>query len=409
MKKYFLIGEKLGHSYSAELHGFNGINYGLKEIPRDKLSVFFRERNFDGLNVTIPYKKEVMRFLDEIDDKAAMLSAVNTVVNDGGKFIGYNTDYFGMDYALKSLGISLSGRNVVVLGTGGAGVTAKALAKNSGAASVTVVSRKSGADGVTYEEIYRKPETEIIINATPVGMFPAEDETPLDIGKFPSLVGVFDCIYNPLRTNLVLTAKTRGINCGGGLMMLAAQGVQSEKIWGCCEGEAESKISSVYNKLLFKKRNIVLIGMPGAGKTSVGRVLAEKLSKKFIDIDEEIKKITGKSPEEIIGTYGEAKFREIESEVSMLVAKENGAVIATGGGTFLNEKNAVAFQRQGVIIYIERQLEKLETANRPISRSVPISRLFAQREPIYLNYCDEKIANDTTIPVCADEIIKRLI
>ena len=409
MKKYFLIGEKLGHSYSAELHGFNGINYELKEIPRDKLPAFFRERNFDGLNVTIPYKKEVMRFLDEIDDKAAMLGAVNTVVNDGGKLIGYNTDYFGMDYALKSLGISLSGRNVVVLGTGGAGVTAKALAKNSGAASVTVVSRKGGADFLTYEEIYRKPETEIIINATPVGMFPAEDETPLDIGKFPSLVGVFDCIYNPLRTNLVLTAKNRGINCGGGLMMLASQGVQSEKIWGCCEGEAESKISSVYNKLLFKKRNIVLIGMPGAGKTSVGRVLAEKLSKKFIDIDEEIKKITGKSPEEIIGTYGEAKFREIESEVSMLVAKENGAVIATGGGTFLNEKNAVAFQRQGVIIYIERQLEKLETANRPISRSVPISRLFAQREPIYLNYCDEKIANDTTIPVCADEIIKRLI
>lgn len=409
MKKYFLIGEKLGHSYSAELHGFNGINYGLKEIPRDKLAAFFRERNFDGLNVTIPYKKEVMRFLDEIDDKAAMLGAVNTVVNDGGKLIGYNTDYFGMDYALKSLGISLSGRNVVVLGTGGAGVTAKALAQNSGAASVTVVSRKGGADFLTYEEIYRKPETEIIINATPVGMFPAEDETPLDIGKFPSLVGVFDCIYNPLRTNLVLAAKTRGINCGGGLMMLAAQGVQSEKIWGCFEGETESKISSVYNKLLFKKRNIVLIGMPGAGKTSVGRVLAEKLSKKFIDIDEEIKKITGKSPEEIIGTYGEAKFREIESEVSMLVAKENGAVIATGGGTFLNEKNAVAFQKQGVIIYIERQLEKLETANRPISRSVPISRLFAQREPIYLNYCDEKIANDATIPVCADEIIKRLI
>lgn len=409
MKKYFLIGEKLGHSYSAELHGFNGINYGLKEIPRDKLPAFFCERNFDGLNVTIPYKKEVMRFLDEIDDKAAMLGAVNTVVNDGGKLIGYNTDYFGMEYAFKSLGISLSGRNVVVLGTGGAGVTAKALAKNSGAASVTVVSRKGGADFLTYEEIYRKSETEIIINATPVGMFPAEDETPLDIGKFPSLVGVFDCIYNPLRTNLVLAAKTRGINCGGGLMMLAAQGVQSEKIWGCFEGETESKISSVYNKLLFKKRNIVLIGMPGAGKTSVGRVLAEKLSKKFIDIDEEIKKITGKSPEEIIGTYGEAKFREIESEVSGFTAKENGAVIATGGGTFLNEKNAVAFQRQGVIIYIERQLEKLETANRPISRSVPISRLFAQREPIYLNYCDEKIANDTTIPVCADEIIKRLI
>lgn len=409
MKKYFLIGEKLGHSYSAELHGFNGINYELKEIPRDKLPAFFRERNFDGLNVTIPYKKEVMRFLDEIDDKAAMLGAVNTVVNDGGKLIGYNTDYFGMDYSLKSLGISLSGRNVVVLGTGGAGVTAKALAQNSGAASVTVVSRKGRADFLTYEEIYRKPETEIIINATPVGMFPAEDETPLDIGKFPSLVGVFDCIYNPLRTNLVLAAKTRGINCGGGLMMLAAQGVQSEKIWGCFEGETESKISSVYNKLLFKKRNIVLIGMPGAGKTSVGRVLAEKLSEKFIDIDEEIKKITGKSPEEIIGTYGEAKFREIESEVSGFTAKENGAVIAAGGGTFLNEKNAVAFQRQGVIIYIERQLEKLETANRPISRSVPISRLFAQREPIYLKYCDEKIANDTTIPVCADEIIKRLI
>lgn len=409
MKKYFLIGEKLGHSYSAELHGLNGINYVLKEIPRDKLPDFFRERNFDGLNVTIPYKKEVMRFLDEIDDKAAMLGAVNTVVNDGGKLIGYNTDYFGMDYALKSLGISLSGRNVVVLGTGGAGVTAKALAKNSGAASVAVVSRKGGADFLTYEEIYRKPETEIIINATPVGMFPAEDETPLDIGKFPSLVGVFDCIYNPLRTNLVLAAKNRGINCGGGLMMLAAQGVQSEKIWGCFEGETESKISSVYNKLLLKKRNIVLIGMPGAGKTSVGKVLAEKLSKKFIDIDEEIKKITGKSPEEIIGTYGEAKFREIESEVSSFTAKENGAVIATGGGTFLNEKNAVAFQRQGVIIYIERQLEKLETANRPISRSVPISRLFAQREPIYLNYGDEKIANDATIPVCADEIIKRLI
>ena len=408
MKKYFLIGEKLGHSYSCELHGFNGINYELKEIPRGNLPEFFRERNFDGLNVTIPYKKEAIRFLDEIDEKAAMLGAVNTIVNDGGKLIGYNTDYFGMDFALKSLGINLAGRHVVILGTGGAGVTAKALAKDLGAASVTVVSRSGGADCVTYETIYEKTETEVIINATPVGMFPHEEEMPLNIGKFPNLVGVFDCIYNPLRTNLVLAAKNRGIKCGGGLMMLVAQGVQSEKIWGCTEGEIESKINFVYNKLLSEKRNIVLIGMPGAGKTSVGRTLAEKLSKKFIDIDEEVKNATSRTPEEIIEACGETKFREIESEVSMRVANEKGAVIATGGGTFLNEKNAVAFQRQGVIIYIERELKKLETANRPISRSVPISRLFAQREPIYLNSCDEKIVNDKTISAIADKIIERL-
>lgn len=406
MKKYYLLGEKLGHSYSAELHRANGLCYELKELPPNDLGNFLRERNFDGLNVTMPYKKAVVPFLDEIRGAAKELGSVNTIAVEDGRLIGYNTDFFGMDYALKSVGIDPTNKNVVVLGGGGAGVTAKTLAEKRGAKSVTVVSRSGEVD---YEKIYEFKDTEIIINATPVGMFPNVCETPLGIGadKFPKLSVVFDCVYNPLRTELVLSAARRGVKCCGGLKMLVAQGLYSEQIWGECDS-AEEKIESAYKSLLTEKRNIVLIGMPGAGKTTVGKALAKELTKSFIDTDGEITKRTGKSPEEIIERFGEARFREIESEVSVELARTVGAVIATGGGTFLNEKNASAFSRQGIVIYIERPLDLLEQIGRPISKSQSISRLFAQREQIYLSHCDVKISNDSTVPACVRKIRKSI-
>ena len=408
--EYGLIGARLGHSFSPEIHKkIADYPYELCELTPDGVAQLMRGRSFRAINVTIPYKETVIPMLDEISPEARRIGAVNTVVNRGGRLYGYNTDYSGAAALIRHAGVTPGGKKVLLLGTGGTSKTLHAVLSDMGASEIVTVSRTAGEGRVTYAEaLARHTDAGVIVNTTPVGMFPHGDECPIDIGAFPALCGVIDVIYNPLTTRLVAAARARGIPAECGLYMLAAQAVYASALFRDIAADG-GIIDRVYREVLAEKRNIVLIGMPGAGKTSVGRVLAEKLSKRFIDIDEEIKKITGKSPEEIIGTYGEAKFREIESEVSSFTAKENGAVIATGGGTFLNEKNAVAFQRQGVIIYIERQLEKLETANRPISRSVPISRLFAQREPIYLNYCDEKIANDTTIPVCADEIIKRLI
>lgn len=401
MKKYYLIGEKLSHSYSKDIHSLFGLNYELKELSRSDVGDFLQKKDFDGLNVTIPYKKTVISYLDEIDEIAGRIGAVNTIVNENGKLKGYNTDYFGLKKALSSAGIEIKDKRVAVLGSGGASLTAQKLAEDLGAAEISVVSRSGEID---YENVYEKIDPQIIVNATPVGMFPNENGQPLRLEKFKNLAGVFDCVYNPFRTRLVLNAEKLGIKAAGGLKMLAAQGVYSEILWGEAEFEEEN-IEAAYRNLFEKEVNIVLVGMPGAGKTCLGKIVAEKLGRKFYDTDEICEKLSGFSPEETIEKSGEKRFRDVENAAVEKLSRLRGAVIATGGGTILNEKNVIKLKSSGVAAYIERDLDKLCIEGRPLSKSAPISRLFEQREGHYIAAGDVKIKNDGEKEEIAEKII----
>lgn len=426
MKKYYLLGEKLSHSYSAVIHSFFGLDYSLRELPPEKLSEFVKSRKFDGLNVTIPYKKTIVPLLDEVDGIAEKTGAVNTVLNKNGKLIGYNTDYYGMKYALEAAKITLKGKDVLILGSGGAGIVAEKLAIDEGAASVEIVSRKGK---LNYENIYDREKTQVIINATPVGTFPFADGAACDVSRFKNLEGAFDCVYNPFRSKFVLDAEKIGARACGGLTMLVAQAVYSEKIWGETTGgiadktaekttditadgsaetaDCENKIRAVLGEVLKRETNISLVGMPGAGKTTVGRILAEKLGMGFCDTDEEIEKIAGESPEKIIEKYGEERFREIETEVAESVSSLRGVVIATGGGTILREKNVEKLRSCGVVIWLGRDLNLLAQNNRPLSKNMPISRLFKQREEYYVAASDKKIENDEAAKIENDEAAEK--
>lgn len=442
MKKYYLLGEKLSHSYSAVIHSFFGLDYSLRELPPEKLSEFVKSRKFDGLNVTIPYKKSIVPLLDEVDGIAEKTGAVNTVLNKNGKLIGYNTDYYGMKYALEAAKIALKGKDVLILGSGGAGIVAEKLAIDEGAASVEIVSRNGK---LNYENIYDREKTQVIINATPVGTFPFADGAACDVSRFKNLEGAFDCVYNPFRSKFVLDAEKIGARACGGLTMLVAQAVYSEKIWGettvgiadgtaektadgtfeTADGTAEktaditaggsaetadceNKIRAVLGEVLKRETNISLVGMPGAGKTTVGRILAEKLGMGFCDTDEEIEKIAGESPEKIIEKYGEECFREIETEIAESVSSLRGVVIATGGGTILREKNVEKLRSCSVVIWLGRDLNLLAQNNRPLSKSMPISRLFKQREEYYVAASDKKIENDEAAEKTAEKIITEI-
>ncbi len=442
MKKYYLLGEKLSHSYSAVIHSFFGLDYSLRELTPEKLSEFVKSRKFDGLNVTIPYKKSIVPLLDEVDGIAEKTGAVNTVLNKNGKLIGYNTDYYGMKYALAAAKITLKGKDVLILGSGGAGIVAEKLAIDEGAASVEIVSRKGK---LNYENIYDREKTQVIINATPVGTFPFADGAACDVSRFKNLEGAFDCVYNPFRSKFVLDAEKIGARACGGLTMLVAQAIYSEKIWGettdgiadgtaektadgtfeTADGTAEktaditaggsaetadceNKIRAVLGEVLKRETNISLVGMPGAGKTTVGRILAEKLGMGFCDTDEEIEKIAGESPEKIIEKYGEECFREIETEIAESVSSLRGVVIATGGGTILREKNVEKLRSCSVVIWLGRDLNLLAQNNRPLSKSMPISRLFKQREEYYVAASDKKIENDEAAEKTAEKIITEI-
>ena len=442
MKKYYLLGEKLSHSYSAVIHSFFGLDYSLRELPPEKLGEFVKSMKFDGLNVTMPYKKSIVPLLDEVDGIAEKTGAVNTVLNKNGKLIGYNTDYYGMKYALEAAKITLKGKNVLILGSGGAGIVAKKLSIDEGAASVEIVSRNGK---LNYENIYDREKTQVIINATPVGTFPFAGGAACDVSRFKNLEGAFDCVYNPFRSKFILDAEKIGARACGGLTMLVAQAVYSEKIWdettgGIADGTAEktvdgtfetangtaektaditadgsaetadceNKIRAVLGEVLKRETNISLVGMPGAGKTTVGRILAEKLGMGFCDTDEEIEKIAGESPEKIIEKYGEERFREIETEVAESVSSLRGVVIATGGGTILREKNVEKLRSCGVVIWLGRDLNLLAQNNRPLSKNTPISRLFKQREEYYVAASDKKIENDKAAEKTAEKIITEI-
>lgn len=410
--QFGLIGEKLGHSYSKEIHNLIAdYGYELREVKREELGAFMTERAFSGINVTIPYKKSVMDYLDVISDDARKIGAVNTVVNRDGKLYGYNTDFYGLKALLIHNGVSVRNKKVLILGGGGTSDTAYNVVTGLNAKEAIKVSRTKKDGFVTYDEAARlHSDADVIINATPVGMYPDDDGVPVNIGLFPSLSAVIDAIYHPLRTNLVSDAENRGIKACGGLYMLVAQAVYAAALFENKKPD-ENLIDDVYGKILNDKRNIVLIGMPSSGKTTIGKALAARMGKRFADTDELIVGTTGKSIPEIFEEEGEKVFREIEKKVICDIAGNDGTVIATGGGVILDEKNVLALKRNGVIVYLDRKIDNLiATDSRPLSSNVDdLKKLYAKRKPLYEKYSEITIDDNddvATVVRRAEEALK---
>lgn len=365
--KFGLIGEKLGHSFSKEIHEkIADYEYEIKEIPREDLEKFAMDREFSGINVTIPYKQQIIPYLDFIDEKAAEIGAVNTVINKHGKLYGYNTDFGGLLSSIQRITSDLSGKKVLILGDGGASRAAQVVIKHLNASEILIVSRSPGEDKISYEEAEAThTDANVIINATPVGMYPNVHGSAIHIDKFDNLELVIDVVYNPLRTDLIIAAEKRGIPAIGGLYMLVSQAVLAAGYF------TETKFSisvtdRIYNELVSQKRNIVLTGMPGCGKTTIGKVIAEKLNREFIDTDDLIVKKVGCEITEIFATSGEAGFRKIESEIIEEVSLKNNCIISTGGGAILNDNNITNLKHNGIIFFLDRPLDQLiPTSDRP--------------------------------------------
>ncbi|MBR2590167.1 MAG: shikimate dehydrogenase [Clostridia bacterium] len=398
MMKYGLIGEKLTHSFSKTIHEqLADDSYALIELTKEQLQSFFAQKDFLGVNVTIPYKQSVMPLLDEIDTAAANIGAVNTVVNRGGKLFGYNTDYLGLKALIEKNGVSLGGKKVIILGSGGTSLTAKQAATNMGAATVYRVSRAQKEDCITYAQLYAAhADAQVLMNTTPVGMYPHIEGTPADISKLPQLEAVFDAVYNPLRTDLVLAAKKRGLVASGGLYMLVAQAVYARQLFTGTNYDA-AVFDTLYQKLLNEKTNIVLSGMPGSGKSTVGTLLAAQLARSFVDTDALIVKQAGMSISDIFTKYGEVHFRRLESEVIASLSGEQGLVIALGGGAVLKCENVQRLKRNGKIHFLNRRIEDIvPTADRPLATDrQALQKRFDERYEIYLSSADTEIQVST--------------
>ncbi|MBQ1261024.1 MAG: shikimate dehydrogenase [Clostridia bacterium] len=404
---YGLIGAKLTHSFSAVIHSLIGsYNYELIELTEGELDVFFKEKKFCAVNVTIPYKQAVIPYLDEIDGHAKKIGSVNTVVNKGGRLVGYNTDFYGMTMLARRICRDFSGKRVAILGSGGTAKTAYAVSQALDATEIFTVSRGGGDGKISYTELYAMADKiDYIINATPVGMYPDNYSSPIEIDKFPSLLGVIDAVYNPLVTELVGAARERGIPAVSGLYMLVAQAIKASEYF--FDTVYDSALADrIYQSILRDKTNIVLIGMPSSGKSTVGTLLADMLGRSFIDTDREIEKSCGMSIHEIFEKHGEEYFRKLEADAVRTACRTSGAVIATGGGAVLKEGNVFAMKQNGRIYFIDRPLESLiPTSDRPLSKSrEALSARYLERYPIYLKAADKTIDADTDAQTVANAI-----
>ena len=406
---YGLIGEKLGHSFSKIIHEkIAPYRYSLIEIGRDELDGFMRAKDFAAINVTIPYKESVIPYLDHIDGEAEAAGAVNTVVNRDGRLYGYNTDIFGMNALIDHMGITVSKRKVVILGSGGTSKTALAVAKMRGASEIITVSRTARDGAITYEELYHKHrDAEIIINTTPVGMYPNPDSSPIDISGFDKLVGVIDAIYNPIRTSLVIDARERSIPAEGGLYMLVAQAVRAAEIF-TGEKPESAVIDEVFREILRERESIVLIGMPSSGKSTVGAAVAKRLSRELVDTDELIVRDVGMTIPEIFAAKGESAFRDIEARAVKSASNSTARVIATGGGAILRRENVRALKRSGRLYFLDRPIELLmPTGDRPLSSSIDqIKERYNERYGIYTSVADVTVDGSLSVDEVASSIIE---
>lgn len=387
-----LLGERLVHSYSPEIHRLLGdYSYELLEKKPSEVEAFLRHGDFSGLNVTIPYKKTVIPYLDELTETAQKLLAVNTIIRRrDGTLLGHNTDYFGFSSMVEGSGLSVKGKKALVLGSGGASATAVAVLTEMGA-QVVVISRQGNNN---YHNLFQHCDAKIIVNATPVGMYPSCGVSPVDLALFPQLEGVLDMIYNPASTKLLLDARSRGLVAINGLWMLVAQAKESA-VFFTGTLIAEEKIEEVYRSISRRMENIVLIGMPGCGKSTIGALLSEKLGRKFVDTDLEIQRIANKSIPEIFAQDGEAVFRQLESDVLQHFGKESSLVIATGGGSVVRPENHIYLRQNSRIFYLQRDLSKLPTDGRPLS--VDLEFLFSSRSALYESLADQIVDNNGSI------------
>ncbi len=404
--QYGCIGERLTHSFSKIIHArLFDYDYKLVEIQKEKLADFMTKKDFRAINVTIPYKQDVIPFLDELSDTARTIGAVNTVVNRDGKLYGYNTDFGGMCALIEKNGIQIKGKKVLVLGSGGTSKTAVCVARHLGAAQVICVSRAEKDGCITYEQAYTShSDAEVIINTTPCGMYPNIIGQPIDPSRFLRLQGLVDAIYNPLCSNLVVNARNCGAKAVGGLYMLVAQAALAAELFTDTEIPRE-KIDEVYGQILNSKQNIVLTGMPSSGKTTIGKMLAADLNMEFVDTDVEIERVSGKPVPEIFKSVGEKGFRDIEAEVIAQISTRTHTVIATGGGAVLRQENVTALKGNGRIFFIDRPPHLLiVTDDRPLSSNqADLTKRYNERYSIYCDTADEIIKNTTTAEaaVCA--------
>ncbi|MEG0291656.1 MAG: chorismate mutase [Anaerovoracaceae bacterium] len=398
-----LVGEHLSHSFSKSLHQlYAPYPYKLFEIPPTNLETFIKNKNYMGLNVTIPYKVEVMKYCDHIDDIAKEIGSVNTIYLKDNEIYGTNTDYDGFMYLTKTANIDFSNKVVLILGSGGASLTVQKAAKDLGASKVYVASRNGE---INYQNL--PYEAQIIVNTTPIGTYPNNSQKLLDLELFKKLNGVIDLIYNPQKTPLLLQASNLGVKYANGLAMLVGQGTAASEFWS--KDFKYTSLNSILTiELTKQKTNIILIGMPGSGKSTIGKILASLLKMPFVDTDQEINKF-GKNPADIIIQSGEAHFRTIESQVISQLSKQQGQVIATGGGSVLSEDNQNALRQNGIIIHINRDLNLLSTNARPLSKDIAtLTSLYKTRFPIYNRLMDFTVDNNGEISQAITNVIEQL-
>lgn len=386
-----LLGRKLGHSYSPQIHSNLGdYPYVLFEKEPEEIEDFLKNGDFTGINVTIPYKKEVIPYLDELTPTARKMGAVNTVVRRAdGTLLGHNTDHFGFASMVRRSGLDVTGKKALVLGSGGASNTAVAVLQDLGA-RVVIISR-SGENN--YENLHLHADASVIVNTTPVGMYPNVGTSPVDLARFPKLEGVLDVVYNPARTQLLLDAEKLGIPAENGLWMLVAQAKESAEYF-TGNPISDSMIAHIHRKLSAQMQNIVLIGMPGCGKSTIGNMLSKKLQRKFVDADAEIVRLAGKPIPLIFAEDGEEVFRQWETRALAELGKQSGLIIATGGGCVTRQRNYPLLHQNGTVFWLQRALDTLPTEGRPLSQANKLADMYAVRKPMYEAFTDFCVDNN---------------
>ena len=406
--RYVLIGEKLGHSFSKDIHErIADYTFDLIPLSKEEFKTFMEKKEFTALNVTIPYKKDVIPYLDEMDEHAKAIGAVNTIVNRDGKLKGYNTDFTGFLYMVKKHNVHMEGKKVLIIGNGGASAAIQAVVQHESAGSMVIVDVVPGNGAISYDEMFSSHlDAEIIINTSPIGMYPRIGNAPIDISMFHKCEAVLDVIYNPILTRLCFEAQEMDIKRVNGLEMLIAQAKQSVEFF-LDKSIDDQIIDDIYQDMLRERCNIVLIGMPSAGKTTIGKMLENRMQKEFIDLDDIIIEKAGKSIPEIFEESGEAGFRAIETEAAIEVSKLNNKIIATGGGTIKHKVNMDYLRQNGITIFIDRDVDKLISSdpNRPLSKSTDaLEKMHAERLPLYQKYAAYVAVNNSDIESTVTEI-----
>ncbi|MCF0228725.1 MAG: shikimate kinase [Parasporobacterium sp.] len=417
MKKCGLLGEKLGHSYSPRIHSLMAdYEYKLYEIPQDDLEAFVKEGDWDGLNVTIPYKKAVVPLCDELSEAALSIGSVNTLVkkkvsvkdgnNEAYKTVIYgdNTDLYGFKCLMEKNNVDPKGKKTLVLGNGGACASVRAVLEGAGADTV-VISRRGENN---YDNLHLHKDAKIIVNTTPVGMYPRNGESPLDLACFTGLEAVLDIVYNPSGTALVLQAERMGIPAASGLYMLVAQAAGSSSLFSG-NTVSKEKIDEIYRNLLYGMQNIILVGMPGSGKTTVAAKLSELTGRKSVDLDEAFTEKYGFTPEACITGQGELQFRKLETEVIREYGAKSGLIISTGGGAVTVEENYDLLHQNGIIVWIQRDISSLPVDGRPISQKNPVRELYEKRKSMYSRFADITADNNGSAEETAEYIISQLV